>query len=116
MHVLAEGLHGSTIGKRICGLAVISEDGTPATLLGALKRSIAYFWDAMFFGLIAAQKMSESPRRQRVGDAWGHTQVVRLSSLDSGTRRSWVRFAVAVTAGIAVDGVLLLTELASRLV
>jgi uncharacterized RDD family membrane protein YckC len=115
MHALAEGIHGSTVGKRICGLTVISEDGAPATLLGALKRSIAYFCDALFFGLVAAQKMSESPRRQRVGDVWGHTQVVRLSSLDAGTRRSWVRFAVAATAGITVDGVILLTELASRL-
>jgi uncharacterized RDD family membrane protein YckC len=115
METLAEGLHGSTLGKRICGLTVISEDGSPATLLGALKRSIAYFWDALFFGLVAAQKMSESPRRQRFGDVWGHTQVVRLSSLDAGARRSWRRFALATTAGVTVDGIVLFVELASRL-
>lgn len=115
MHVLAEGLGGSTLGKRLCGLVVISEDGTPATLPGALKRSIAFFWDAMFFGYIAAQKMSESPRRQRVGDVWGRTQVVRLSSLDAAVRRSWLRFAFAATAGVTVDGLLLFLELASRL-
>lgn len=115
MHVLAEGLGGSTLGKRLCGLTVISEDGTPATLLGALKRSIAFFWDAMFFGYVAAQKMSESPRRQRVGDVWGHTQVVRLSTLDAAARRSWLRFAFAAMAGITVDGLLLFIELASRL-
>lgn len=42
LHAVAEALHGSTVGKRICGLTVISEDGTPATLPGALKRSIVY--------------------------------------------------------------------------
>jgi uncharacterized RDD family membrane protein YckC len=115
MHVLAEGLHGSTIGKRVCGLTVISDDGTPATIPAALKRSIAYLWDALFFGLVAAQKMAESPRRQRFGDVWGHTQVVHLSSLDAGARRSWVRFALAATAGVAVDGVVILGELALRL-
>lgn len=88
MHVLCEGLHGSTVGKRVCGLTVISEDGTPAILAGALKRSIAYFWDAFFFGLVASQKMAESSRRQRYGDAWGHTMVVRLSALDPSARRS----------------------------
>jgi|SRR5215470_7622248 len=115
MHVLAEGLHGSTLGKRICGLTVISEDGTPASIPSALKRSIAYYWDALFFGLIAYRKMSESPRRQRFGDVWGQTQVVRLSSLDAGARRSWVRFALATTAGITVDGVVIFTELAFKL-
>lgn len=115
MHVLAEGLHGSTVGKRICGLTVISEDGTPATLLGALKRDIAYFFDALFFGVVAARKMAESPRRQRFGDVWGNTQVVRLSSLDAGARRSWVRFVLANAVGIAVDGVALFTGLVSNL-
>jgi uncharacterized RDD family membrane protein YckC len=115
MHVCAEGLHGSTLGKRICGLTVISENGTPATLPGALKRNIAYFWDALFFGLIAARKMSESPRNQRYGDVWGGTQVVRLSSLDASARRSWLRFLLATSAGFALDGVAIFLGLASKL-
>jgi uncharacterized RDD family membrane protein YckC len=115
MHTLAEGLDGSTIGKRICGLTVISEDGGPATLRGAFRRSIAFHLDALLFGLIAARKMSESPRCQRHGDVWGGTQVVRLSSLDAGVRRSWLRFALAATAGATVDGIVILVELASRL-
>ena len=115
MHVLAEGLHGSTLGKRMCGLTVISEDGTPATLLGALKRDIAYYWDALFFGLIAYHKMAESPRRQRYGDEWGRTQVVGLSTLDPNARRSWLRFAAATTAGMAVDGAILFIEVGYRL-
>lgn len=115
MHALSEGLHGSTIGKRLCGLTVISEDGSPANLLACLKRSVAFLWDALFFGLVAAQKMSESPRRQRFGDVWGGTQVVRLSSLDPGARRSWVRFAAAAAAALFVDGAIMLVELGIRL-
>ena len=39
MHTASEGLHGSTIGKRLCGLTVVSEGGAPATVAGALKRA-----------------------------------------------------------------------------
>src|SRR2546425_8419934 len=28
LHVVSEGLHGSTLGKRVCGLTVVAEDGT----------------------------------------------------------------------------------------
>lgn len=115
MHALAEGIHGSTVGKRICGLTVISEDGSPATGLGALKRNVAYFWDSLFFGVIAHQRMAQSPRRQRYGDAWGHTQVVRLASLAPEQRRSWLRFALAAAVGIFVDCLLMFIEVASRL-
>jgi uncharacterized RDD family membrane protein YckC len=115
LHGLSEGLHGSTLGKRICGLTVISEDGSPATLVGALKRNILYVWDSLFFGLVAARRMGESPLSQRFGDVWGHTQVVRLSSLDAGVRRGWGRFALATTAGLAADGMVLFIELTARL-
>ena len=115
MHTVCEGFHGSTLGKRICGLTVVSEDGGPATPLGALKRSIAYLWDAIFFGWVGSRKMAESPRRQRFGDIWGHTQVVHLSALDASERRSWVRFGLAAAVGLAVDVLVLLVELATRL-
>src|SRR5262249_17349607 len=65
MHTLAEGLHGSTLGKRLCGLTVISEDGKPADLVASFKRNLAYFLDSLFFGYLAAQKMGTSLSRQR---------------------------------------------------
>jgi uncharacterized RDD family membrane protein YckC len=116
MHTLSEGLHGSTLGKRLCGIIVISEDGGPSTLVGALKRSIAYFVDSLFFGLVAAQKMKESPKRQRIGDVWGHTMVVRIATLDVSARRSWLRFAAGLLLGLAADGLIIFLELASRLI
>jgi uncharacterized RDD family membrane protein YckC len=115
MHTLAEGLHGSTLGKRLCGLTVISGDGSHAGVAAALKRSMAFLWDALFFGLVAYQKMSESPRRQRYGDAWADTQVVRISELGPSQRRSFGRFLLSVIAGLTVDGVLIFIEAAFRL-
>jgi len=112
MHVLCEGLHGSTIGKRLCGIIVISEDGRPSSLGGALKRDVAYYADAMFFGLIAFQKMAASPKRQRIGDIWGRTMVVRIASLDPSVRPSRLRFAGATLAGLTADGLMIFLELA----
>lgn len=116
MHTLSEGLHGSTLGKRLCGIIVINEDGGPATLLGAFKRSLAYFVDALFFGLVAAQKMAESPKRQRIGDIWGKTMVVRIATLEPAARRSGLRFAGAALLGLAADSLAIFLELASRLI
>jgi len=63
---------------------------------------------------VAAHKMSQSPQRQRIGDVWGHTMVVRIATLDASSRRSRPRFVGAVLAGIAADGFVIFIELASR--
>ena len=96
-------------------MTVLSEDGGPATLLAALKRNVAYLWDSLFFGFIAARAMSQSPASQRHGDVWARTQVVWLSSLEAGARRSWVWFLTGTALGLLVDGVIVFVELASRL-
>jgi len=115
MHVLCEGLHGSTLGKRLCGIIVINEDGGPPNLVGALKRNLAYFVDAMFFGLVAFHKITTSPRAQRVGDVWGHTMVVRIATLDPLRRPSRLRFAGAALAGLTADGLIIFLEMAYSL-
>jgi uncharacterized RDD family membrane protein YckC len=115
LHTVAEGLHGSTIGKRICGLTVVSEDGSPALPLAALRRSVAYFWDALFFGAIGAIKMAESPEHQRYGDDWARTQVVRLSSFEGHTHRSWARFFAANAAALSLDALILVIGIASKM-
>lgn len=116
MHVLAEWLHGSTIGKRLCGITVIHEDGGPAGFGGVVRRNVAYFVDAMFFGLVAYHKMAQSARSQRVGDQWGRTMVVRIRELDPSRRRSGPRFVGASLAGLVADGLIVFLELASRLI
>jgi len=114
LHVASEGLHGSTIGKRVCRITVIREDGGPANLAAALRRSIAFYVDTLFFGLVAWAKMQESTRRQRVGDLWAHTMVVRLDSLDPGSQRSGLRFLGAAALGLGGDGVVVFAELVTR--
>ena len=114
MHTLSEGLDGSTLGKRLCGIVVIREDGSPATVVGAIKRNSAYYWDAFFFGMVAYSAMSRSPKRQRVGDSWGETMVIRRSALPPSARRSWLRFAGATVTGIVADGFAMTMEVASR--
>jgi uncharacterized RDD family membrane protein YckC len=116
MHTLAEGLHGSTLGKRICGIVVIGENGSPATIAGAFKRSLAFYWDGLFFGIIAYGKMSESSKRQRVGDVWGKTMVVRMTAVPASARRSWLRFAGATVASCSANGFVFMLEGASRLI
>jgi uncharacterized RDD family membrane protein YckC len=116
LHVVSEGLHGSTLGKRLCGIIVVDENGGPATIAGALKRNIAYFLDALFFGFVAARKMAESPRRQRIGDVWARTMVVPISTLDAASRPSTQRFVLVLLAALSADAFLIFLELAARLI
>ena len=76
-----EGIAGSTVGKRVTGLQVISFDQRPIRFVQAVKRSLAFFVDALFFGIIAAQVMSDSVEKQRVGDKWAGTRVVMRRTL-----------------------------------
>ena len=109
VHVLSEGLHGSTIGKWLCRITVISEDGGPADLVAALKREMAFYVDSFFFGLVAIHSMKGSPRRQRIGDKWADTMVVKLADVPPSARRSGWRFVVVALAALVADGALLFT-------
>ena len=43
-------------------MVVVSEGGTSCDLGASLKREIAYFFDAFFFGLIGYVSMKKSPQ------------------------------------------------------
>jgi uncharacterized RDD family membrane protein YckC len=94
-HFFSEGLHGSTLGKVLCRLRVIRENGQPSNLQGALIRNLGYYVDALFVGLIGYQSMQKSNRRQRYGDVWGKTIVVKEENIPSGSQRSVARFLLA---------------------
>jgi uncharacterized RDD family membrane protein YckC len=103
-HTLCEGVHGSTLGKLICGLVVIKEDKKPCGLLAALERSLALYVDGLLLGLPAILSMRESPRRQRLGDRWAKTMVVKTRDLESTMEpRSGLRFIAAFVCGVTVD-------------
>lgn len=88
--------NGQTVGKRLFGLRVINEDGSPARFAAVFVRNlvrVADFLPAFYgFGLLA---IVLSPRSQRLGDLAAGTFVVRartprvdwlaLRTLDGGT-------------------------------
>lgn len=101
-HSLFEGVAGSTVGKRVLGLHVVAFDLTPVRFDQAVKRSIGFLVDALFFGAIAAGEMKDSPEKQRIGDRWGETRVVRRRSLPLELRPSTLQFFAAFVAAVQI--------------
>jgi uncharacterized RDD family membrane protein YckC len=104
---VCESLHGSTLGKLICGLVVVTEKGTPCGIGSALGRSAAFLLDALFFGIIAAVSMSSSPKRQRLGDKWFHTVVAKRRDLQPEQLRSAWRFVIVLMGAVALNAIIL---------
>lgn len=102
-HSLAEGLGGATAGKAICGLRVLTERREPCTLPKAIGRNLAYYIDALFFGLVGWTSMSKSPTMQRYGDKWAGTIVVHARSAQPLLTRSPV---VGILLGFVAYGVI----------
>lgn len=106
-HGFSEGFGGTTIGKLCCGLNITQEDGRPCTGVAAFKRSLVYHADALFFGLVAYNSMKDSPLRQRYGDVWGKTVVVKKSVYRPTPARSIWRILAGLALGsLAWMGVL----------
>ena len=101
-HTLCEALHGSTLGKRLLGMVVVQEDGTPCRLLSATIRSLAYFVDSIFFGLVGYLAMKKTPQQQRHGDDWAHTIVCRRSEAPPQSLRGGGRFVAVFFLAMVV--------------
>ena len=99
------GFHGSTIGKRLLGIQVLNEDGGRCSLTQAAKRSLAFLWDGLFFGLIGIVAMNGDPRRQRNGDDWAGTVVVRRASVPPASQRSGNELFAAFLMAVAADSI-----------
>jgi uncharacterized RDD family membrane protein YckC len=96
-HALCEGFGDATVGKALLGLRVRRESLGPTDVGGAIVRNLAFYIDSFFFGLVAYTTMSRSEKRQRLGDKWGHTVVVRVASLPRDARRG---LALGMTLGM----------------
>ncbi len=77
-HTLWEGTSGTTLGKRLAKLRVVSLDGGPVGFRRAFKRNLARLLDAMAFYLVALVVAAQpgKQRSQRIGDRWAGTLVV----------------------------------------
>ena len=100
-HTAMEGMHGSTVGKRLLGLAVTGNQRRPIGLRAAVGRSFAFYFDSLFFGLVAAASM-QPPLQQRYGDKWCGTVVTKRSALDR-TELPRGGFGTALFVALAAD-------------
>jgi uncharacterized RDD family membrane protein YckC len=114
-HTICECVHGSTVGKLAFSMVAVQEDGTPCRFKAALIRSLAYFVDGLFFGLIAYFAMQKSPQQQRHGDNWAHTIVCKRSAAPSESLRSGTRFVLALMLGAMADAALVMILLLLKL-
>jgi uncharacterized RDD family membrane protein YckC len=76
-YIFAEGLTGTTVGKRMVGIRVVDEDGAELDFGAAVIRNVLRLVDGLFVYLIGAIFAYSSPRGQRIGDRAAHTLVVR---------------------------------------
>ena len=80
-HAISECVLGGTVGKRLFGLRVVDLGLKVPAFRQTVVRSAAFIVDTFLFAIVAAQAMGDSPIRQRVGDRWADTRVVRQRSL-----------------------------------
>ncbi|WP_236245001.1 RDD family protein [Streptomyces sp. CC210A] len=70
--------HGRSVGKLVCGLRVVRDDGGPIRFRHALVRGLLGLVEiVMTFGVIACIASLVSARGRRVGDVFAGTLVVR---------------------------------------
>lgn len=78
--IIPEWLFRATVGKLICGLRVLSVDGTAISLWQSLKRNTLRLVDFFPFYLTGFLAAALTPKHQRLGDLWAHTIVVSRDS------------------------------------
>jgi len=77
-YCIFEAIGGQTLGKRMCGICVVRDDGGPVGMREAVIRNLLRIVDEqLLIGLIV---VLTSVRYQRVGDLAGRTVVVRRVS------------------------------------
>jgi len=106
MKVICEGLSGQTLGKKLTGLIVVMQDGTPCTLWGALIRFLARFIDLLFLGLVGLSKMQGDPWKRRYGDVWGKTVVLFSKQLEDQPVSGRIPFLAAFFIAFLSQGLL----------
>ena len=76
--VVFEGLWGTTVGKKLIGLKVVDERGSPPGIVKALIRNILRIVDALpTLYIIGILLIYTNDDNQRLGDMIGDTYVVR---------------------------------------
>jgi len=100
-HAFSEGIYGASLGKVVCQLRVLQQDGQPSNMKGALIRNFGWLIDGLFFGAVGWNSMVKSPLRQRYGDVWGKTIVIKAKDIPACSKRSLIRFLGGFFLGVA---------------
>lgn len=117
-HGVAESVGGTTLGKLLLGLQVVGDQGEPLPISRGLLRNAWVPIDGLLFGLVAFVVMRQSPRRQRLGDRFAHSLVLRRAELPELARPTPLAVAHGIVLGLALAsaicalGFLLLAETA----
>jgi uncharacterized RDD family membrane protein YckC len=82
-YVVMETAFGGTVGKLVTGIRVVRQDGSKPDLTTSLKRTVLRIVDGFPYVipyLVGAIVVWSSPTRQRLGDRWARTSVVRAGT------------------------------------
>lgn len=100
-------LCGASVGKLLLGQRAVRTDGGLPGFIDSVKRELAFYVDSFFFGLVAHSAMKDSPLKQRLGDRWAGTTVVRVATLAPAARVSPAQLTTGIVAGLAVKVVVM---------
>jgi uncharacterized RDD family membrane protein YckC len=76
-HSLLEGMLGTTLGKKICGITVLKADFTACGIGAGFLRNLLRIVDSFFYYLVAAVSLAGTLKWQRLGDLAAETVVVK---------------------------------------
>jgi uncharacterized RDD family membrane protein YckC len=115
-HTVCEAGAGTSLGKLAIGAVVLQEDGSPCRFKSALIRSLAYFVDGLFFGVVGYMAMNKTPQQQRHGDAWAHTIVAKKEQAPPASVRTVGRFFAIFVLACMADAVTAILGLALKMI
>ena len=72
-----EQITGATLGNGITGLKPVTLSGSKPNLIQSFKRHLLDPIDMFFFGLVGIISIKNSEKKQRLGDSWASTVVIR---------------------------------------
>lgn len=76
---LMEGFMGQTLGKKLMGIVVVKENGSPCDYLSSFTRNLLRIVDWLpYYYLLGLIVILLSPNSQRIGDYIAGTIVVRV--------------------------------------
>jgi len=76
--IYMEGTYGQTLGKRLLGIVVVMEDGSPCDMRASAIRNLLRIVDGAFGYLVGLVVILLTDDDQRVGDLVGDTVVARV--------------------------------------